>query len=91
MVTVIIILLATVLLVESIQELVSEWKTSKERKIKNMTLNFMRLVTKNETDELAQIIVDYAAKHKFTAKNIMDSVDVALAHMKNNAVLTKED
>lgn len=83
-------LLTLALLVESIQELVSEWKTYKERKDKNMTLNFMRVVTQNETNELAQVIVDYATKHRFTVKNIMDSVEVALSYMKDNAVLTKE-
>lgn len=84
-------LLTLVLLVESIQELASDWKTYKERKDKNMTLNFMRVVTQNETNELAQVIVDYATKHRFAVKSIMDSVEVALSYMKDNAVLTKED
>lgn len=51
----------------------------------------IRLVEQGKTNQLAQIIVDYAARNEFTARNIMESVDVALAHMKNNAVLTKED
>lgn len=57
-----------------------------------MTPNFnLEIREQGKTNQLAQIIVDYAAKNKFTARNIMESVDVALAHMKNNAVLTKED
>lgn len=59
-----------------------------------MTPNFnleIRLVEQGKTNQLAQIIVDYAERNEFTARNIMESVDVALAHMKNNAVLTKED
>ena len=59
-----------------------------------MTPNFnleIRLVEQGKTNQLAQIIVDSAARNEFTARNIMESVDVALAHMKNNAVLTKED
>lgn len=68
-------------------------KKKKERK-DLMTPNFnleIRLVEQGKTNQLAQIIVDYAARNEFTARNIMESVDVALAHMKNNAVLTKED
>lgn len=68
-------------------------KKKKERK-DLMTPNFnleIYVVERSKVDQLAQIIVDYAAKNEFTARNIIESVDVALAHMKNNAVLTKED
>lgn len=51
----------------------------------------IHVVAQSKTNQLAQIIVDYAAKNEFTVRNIMESVDVALVHMKNNAVLTKED
>lgn len=89
----IVTLLTIVLLVESIQKLASDWKTYKERK-ELMTPNFnleIHVVARSKVDQLAQFIVDYAAKNEFTARNIMESVDVALTHMKNNAVLTKED
>lgn len=68
-------------------------KKKKERK-DLMTPNFnleIYVVERSKVDQLAQIIVDYAAKNEFTARNIIESVDVALAHMKNNAVLMKED
>ena len=68
----------------------SKKEEGKDLMIPNFNLE-IRVVEQDKTNQLAQIIVDYAAKNEFTARNIMESVDVALAHMKNNAVLTKED
>ena len=68
--------------------------SKKEERKDLRTPNFnleIHVVAQGKTNQLAQIIVDYAAKNEFTARNIMESVDVALAHMKNNAVLPKED
>lgn len=71
-------------------EKMSKKEEGKDLMIPNFNLE-IRVVAQDKTNQLAQIIVDYAAKNEFTARNIMESVDVALTHMKNNAVLTKEE
>lgn len=50
-----------------------------------------KLITVQEEVELAEMIINYAKRHKLTVSNIMGAVQRVREYMADNAVVVSED